>query len=60
LTLADQGCDLGLIGSGVMGRNFALNAAVCDFAAQSVHPQADTRLEKDEVVQQKVPHAKKR
>jgi 6-phosphogluconate dehydrogenase len=50
--MADQGCDLGLIGLGVMGRNFALNladhgfsAAGCDLATDKVQKLAAEKTE---------------
>ncbi len=50
--MADQGCDLGLIGLGVMGRNFALNVADhgfsvagCDLAADKVQKLAAEKTE---------------
>jgi len=49
---ADQGCDLGLIGLGVMGRNFALNVAShgfsvagCDLDADKVQKMGEEKTE---------------
>jgi 6-phosphogluconate dehydrogenase len=39
--MADQGCDLGLIGLGVMGRNFALNVADHGFSVAGYDLDAD-------------------
>ena len=41
--MAGQGCDLGLIGLGVMGRNFALNVADCGFSVAGYDLDGDKR-----------------
>ncbi len=40
--MADQGCDLGLVGLGVMGRHFALNVADHGFSVAGYDLDADT------------------